>query len=257
MPRSTDPQVGLDRLRRVGGRRLLRARRADVAPDRAAAPCWGSTSAVRGRGPRTEPSPRAVASASGTPFGQTHRRPGGRAAAPPPFRREQIVAFIAEATERSASARSRRPSASRAPTKIGLKRILKEIEEDGAIDRGRGGLAPAGRLPPVVLADIRSRDRDGDFLAVPAEWDAGTGKPPIHRARRAARRAARATARPPGIGDRALRAGRAGDADGRLHRPRHQGDRQEQGRDHRRLPRPARRAAASCRWRSARRAARS
>ena len=86
--------------------------------------------------------------------------------------------------------------------KIELKRILKEIEEDGDLDRGRGGLAPAGHLPPVVLADIRARDRHGDFLAVPVEWT-GTGKPPsiVLTQPRGPRKGNRPAS---GIGDRAL-----------------------------------------------------
>ncbi|MCG3102541.1 LysR family transcriptional regulator, partial [Enterobacter sp. DRP3] len=69
-------------------------------------------------------------------------------------------------------------------------------------DRGRGGLAAAGRLPPVVLTDIRSRDRHGDFLAIPVEW-AGTGKPPsiVLTQPRGPRKGNRPAA---GIGDRAL-----------------------------------------------------
>ncbi|HEX8375494.1 MAG TPA: ribonuclease R, partial [Geminicoccaceae bacterium] len=71
------------------------------------------------------------------------------------------------------------------------------------IERGRGGLAQAGRLPPVVLADIKSRDRDGEFLAVPAEWAAEKGPPPkiLVTTPRAGRKPGRAA---PGLNDRVL-----------------------------------------------------
>lgn len=124
-------------------------------------------------------------------------------AAPPPFpTREQILAFVAEATEPVGKREIAKAFGIKGAAKIDLKRILKEIEEDGAVDRGRGGLATAGRLPPVVLTDIRSRDRHGDFLAIPVEWT-GTGKPPsiVLTQPRGPRKGNRPAA---GIGDRAL-----------------------------------------------------
>jgi len=92
--------------------------------------------------------------------------------------REAILAFIASATEKVGKREIAAAFGIKGADRIGLKRVLKEIEEDGAIERGRGGLTEAGRLPAVVLADIRSRDRDGDFLAVPVEWDAEKGPAP-------------------------------------------------------------------------------
>ncbi|GJD30285.1 Ribonuclease R [Methylobacterium adhaesivum] len=92
--------------------------------------------------------------------------------------REAILAFIASATEKVGKREIAAAFGIKGADRIGLKRILKEIEEDGAIERGRGGLTEAGRLPAVVLADIKSRDRDGDFLAVPVEWDAEKGPAP-------------------------------------------------------------------------------
>ncbi len=62
--------------------------------------------------------------------------------------------------------------------KIMLKRLLKEWQADGTLERKRGALHPIGQLPPVVVADILGRDADGDFVAVPAEWPADRGEPP-------------------------------------------------------------------------------
>ena len=49
--------------------------------------------------------------------------------------------------------------------------MLRELADDGQIDRRRNRLHHAGALPPVVLADITGRDSDGEFLARPTEWD--------------------------------------------------------------------------------------
>jgi ribonuclease R len=117
--------------------------------------------------------------------------------------REQILAFIAASTEKVGKREIAAAFNIKGADRIGLKRILKEIEEDGAIARGRGGLAPSGRLPPVVLADITARDRDGEFLASPADWDVGNGAPP--KITVSTPRGGKRPGQPaPGIGDRVL-----------------------------------------------------
>ena len=61
-----------------------------------------------------------------------------------------------------------------------LNRMLRELADDGSIDRRRKRLHHAGTLPPVVLADITGRDSDGEFLARPTEWDEQAhGAPPV------------------------------------------------------------------------------
>ncbi len=85
---------------------------------------------------------------------------------------------------------------------IGLKNMLRELAEQGHLERKRKKLHRSGKLPSVVLADVVARDPDGELIAVPTEWDEEAhGSPPkirIHIPRRS---------RPgeiAGIGDRAL-----------------------------------------------------
>ena len=55
-----------------------------------------------------------------------------------------------------------------------LKRLLRDLAADGAVARGghKGKkLHHPGALASTLLADIVSRDRDGEFIAVPDEWD--------------------------------------------------------------------------------------
>ena len=59
------------------------------------------------------------------------------------------------------------------PARIALKRMLKDLEADGAIERRRKSLRKPGLLTGVVLADVIARDREGDLLAAPAEWAMG------------------------------------------------------------------------------------
>jgi ribonuclease R len=86
--------------------------------------------------------------------------------------------------------------------RIDLKNMLRELAEEGHLERKRKKLHRSGKLPSVVLADIVARDSDGELIAVPTEWDEEAhGSPPkirIHVPRRS---------RPgeiAGIGDRAL-----------------------------------------------------
>src|SRR5262245_36273460 len=52
-----------------------------------------------------------------------------------------------------------------------LKRLLRELADEGSIERRRKKLHHAGTLPSTVLADVTSRDSDGDLIATPDEWD--------------------------------------------------------------------------------------
>ena len=51
-----------------------------------------------------------------------------------------------------------------------LKVMLRDLENDGTIARGRKVLTRQGRLPAMVVADIVERDRDGDLVAKPVDW---------------------------------------------------------------------------------------
>ena len=82
-----------------------------------------------------------------------------------------------------------------------LKLLLKDLENDGEIKRGRKALSRQGRLPAVVVADIVERDRDGDLIARPVEWDED-GEPPRIQVRTP--RTKRDKAPAPGMGARVL-----------------------------------------------------
>src|SRR5262245_9859506 len=80
--------------------------------------------------------------------------------------------------------------------------MLRELADDGKVERRRKRLHHPGTLPHVVLADITARDADGELIALPTEWDETEHGPApkirVHIPRRA---------RPNevgGVGDRAL-----------------------------------------------------
>jgi ribonuclease R len=87
--------------------------------------------------------------------------------------------------------------------RIALKRMLRDLADEGKIESRRKHMHKAGELPPVVVCDIVARDADGELIAVPAEWDEDEhGAAP--RIVVLARRKPRPGEPAPGVGDRAL-----------------------------------------------------
>jgi ribonuclease R len=86
--------------------------------------------------------------------------------------REELVSFVANASGKVGKREIAAAFDIKGGDRIWLKQMLKDLEAEGAIDRRRKSVHKAGRLPPVVLADIKKRDRDGELVAEPAEWDA-------------------------------------------------------------------------------------
>ncbi len=85
--------------------------------------------------------------------------------------------------------------------KAELKLLIKDLESEGVIARGRKALQVQGRLPSIVVADVTDRDRDGDLVARPAEWEGDSAAP---RIRVRSPRAKRDRAGAPGLGARVL-----------------------------------------------------
>jgi len=83
-----------------------------------------------------------------------------------------------------------------------LRRMLRELADDGIIKKKRHKVSDPDTLPPTLLADITGRDSDGELIASPAEWDeVESGEPPkilIEMPRRPKPGTAA------GVGDRAL-----------------------------------------------------
>jgi ribonuclease R len=116
--------------------------------------------------------------------------------------REELLAFIREHTGTVGTREIARAFGAKNADRATLKRMLRELAEEGRIERRRKRLHHGGTLPSVVLADITGRDADGELLARPTEWDdEAHGAAPIIRIATPRR------ARPgevAGVGDRAL-----------------------------------------------------
>ena len=65
------------------------------------------------------------------------------------------------------------------PERIELKRLLKELESEGGIERRKRSYREEGALPPVSILRVLAPDSMGEMWAVPNEW-AGEDAPRIH-----------------------------------------------------------------------------
>ena len=133
--------------------------------------------------------------------------------------KDDVLAFIAAQDGRVGARELARAFGLKNADRASLNAMLRELADEGRIERQRKKLHPAGALPAVVLADVTGRDADGELIAVPTEWDEEANGPApkirLHVPRRA---------RPgevPGVGDRALlRTEETAEADGGI---RHRG----------------------------------
>jgi ribonuclease R len=116
--------------------------------------------------------------------------------------RDAIVAFIRANPGKIGTREIAREFGLKNADRVELKRILRELADDGTIaKRGKKILEPAA-LPPTVMADITGRDTDGELIATPTEWDEEESGPAPKIRIDVPRRPPPGTAA--GVGDRAL-----------------------------------------------------
>jgi ribonuclease R len=88
-----------------------------------------------------------------------------------PPSKEELLAFIGTQSGKVGTREIARAFGLKNADRAELKRMLRELADEGRIERRRRKLHPMGALPSVVVADITGRDSDGDLIAVPTEWD--------------------------------------------------------------------------------------
>ena len=63
--------------------------------------------------------------------------------------------------------------------RIDLKRMLKELQDEGKLTKRRSSYRDAEELPPVAVLEILEPDADGDIFARPLEWKGEGAEPRI------------------------------------------------------------------------------
>ena len=116
--------------------------------------------------------------------------------------RDAIVAFIRANPGKVGTREIAREFGLKNADRAELKRLLRDLAEQGTIQKQGRKVIETAQLPATLLADVTTRDADGELIATPAEWDEDEqGEPPrirIHIPRHAQTRArwpASATAR--------------------------------------------------------------
>lgn len=109
-------------------------------------------------------------------IGVNHRGGSARRQARIPTR-EQVLEFITDNPDLANKREIARAFGLKGQDKIPLKAILRELEDDGLVDRSRKQLNVSGELPPVGVIEITGQDDDGEVMAKPSSWR-GTGNPP-------------------------------------------------------------------------------
>ncbi|MES0808464.1 ribonuclease R [Roseibium sp. SCPC15] len=113
--------------------------------------------------------------------------------------REDILAFVADNPGRAGKREIARHFGIIGGARIHLKKMLKDLAEEGLVEKRNKRMIRPGDLPPVFVANLVARDRDGDLLGVPVDWDDEAGEPPKILVLTGKSRSLQ-----PGLGDRAL-----------------------------------------------------
>src|SRR3954452_7747102 len=146
------------------------------------------------RPPRTPRTPRPARDArpSRPPRNQSRKRPAGLPSS------KEILDFIATSDQPAGKREIARAFGLSGQDKIDLKRLLKDMADEGLIDSSPGrAFHQAGGVPKVTVLRVQSVDDSGHVFAVPEQWHAETAAPRIRLVERGKRSAL-------GIGDRVL-----------------------------------------------------
>ncbi|WP_108815627.1 ribonuclease R [Loktanella sp. Alg231-35] len=93
--------------------------------------------------------------------------------------KSEILAWISEHPTKTAKRDIAKAFGIKGAARIDLKRLLKELEEEGKLTKRRSSYRDAEELPPVAVLEIVGPDGDGDLFARPLEWKGQGAEPRI------------------------------------------------------------------------------
>ncbi len=92
--------------------------------------------------------------------------------------RDVLLRFISENPDRASKREIAKAFGIKGAERIALKDALRDLEDEGMLQKKRKSLMRPGALPPVTVLDITTRDKDGELIARPAEWPEEEGAAP-------------------------------------------------------------------------------
>ena len=93
--------------------------------------------------------------------------------------KSEILAWISEHPTKASKRDIAKAFGIKGAARIDLKRLLKELEDDGKLTKRRSSYRDAEDLPPVAVLEIVGADTDGDLFARPMEWKGDGAEPRI------------------------------------------------------------------------------
>ncbi|WP_083639558.1 ribonuclease R [Xaviernesmea oryzae] len=118
--------------------------------------------------------------------------------------RDVLMRFLTENPDRASKREIAKAFGLKGDQRVGLKDLLRALEEDGLLEKKRKALTRPGALPPVTVLDITTRDHDGELIARPAEWPEDAGVAPAVLIRQSQIAKSKGKQAVGGIGDRVL-----------------------------------------------------
>jgi len=118
--------------------------------------------------------------------------------------REVLLEFIADNPDRASKREIAKAFGLKGDARVELKEVLRALENDGLVQKDRKSLKRPGALPPVTVLDITTRDKDGELIGRPAEWNEKLGVAPAVAIRQSSADRAKGKAPVGGLGDRVL-----------------------------------------------------
>ncbi len=118
--------------------------------------------------------------------------------------RDEVLKFIEENPDRAGKRDLAKAFNIKGDARVYLKDLLRELGDEGLLEKRARRLSRPGTLPPISVLNIIGRDNDGGLISRPAEWDEENyGKPPVVTIRRT--RLNKSSDGPAvGVGDRVL-----------------------------------------------------
>ena len=89
----------------------------------------------------------------------------------------EILEWISENPTQTAKRDIAKAFGIKGAARIDLKRILRELEDEGRLQKRKSSYRDPDKLPPVTVLEVIAPDADGDLFARPMEWS-GEGVEP-------------------------------------------------------------------------------
>jgi len=118
--------------------------------------------------------------------------------------RDVLLEFIADNPDQASKRDIAKAFGLKGEARIELKELLRELEDEGLLKKGRKSLSRPGALPPVTVLDITTRDKDGELIGRPAEWPEEHGAAPAVLIRQSSQGRGKGKAPAAGLNDRIL-----------------------------------------------------